>query len=63
MEQDIALLHAEATKALERIYAVILEDEMEQEEAKMGRMRPGGKVDLAGLGSDIWMEQFRYMTY
>ncbi|KIO28419.1 hypothetical protein M407DRAFT_182246 [Tulasnella calospora MUT 4182] len=26
----------------------------------MGRMRPGGRVDLARLGSDIWMQQFRF---
>lgn len=60
MEIQAALLHTEAMEALKGIYEALLEDEIEQEEAKRGRMRPGGRVELAQLGTDVWMEQFRY---
>jgi hypothetical protein len=40
-----------------------IEDLQEEEVARGGRFRPGGRVDLDKLGDTVWKEQFRYVYH
>jgi len=59
-------IEAEILEGLAEFYRTVLDLLLGQDEEHLrwqGSFREGGKVDLDRLGSEVWLEQFRYAVH